>query len=312
MALIDALMAGQQFVSGIQQQQQMAREYRDRMAMLARQEERAMRGEERQMMADFRAQEMQDFEMGLARSAEERAVSAEKRAVIDSNLGREEAKQRMRANDLEIRRLQGELDRLPTIQAQQDALFEIQRITAENEQLASKLNIKVAQGELAAQESATATKQELGRAQSALVDVARQVQINPAALTAEQALAAEQTMFDFLEKNPGQEQAFSPYYNAFFNALEEAEKAKGSLLTERGVRQKYRRENIESLPPQLPLVLRAILPKTPGQIEYATGLESELTTLEEYQNFRDRRQNFINIVGQPFANALVSMLPQED
>ena len=312
MALIDALMAGQQFVAGMQQQQQMAREYRDRMAMLARQEERAMREEERQMMADFRAQEMQDFEMGLARSAEERAVSAEKRAVIDSNLGREEAKQRMRANDLEIRRLQGELDRLPTIQAQKDALFEIQRITAENEQLAANLQIRVAQGELAAQEAALASQKEFGRVQSALTNVARQVQLDPAALTAEQALVAEQTMYDFIDRNPAQVQALSPYYNAFFNALEQAEKTRGSLLTERGVRQKYRRENIESLPPQLPLVLRAILPKTPGQIEYATGLESELTTLEEYQNLRDRRQNFLNIVGQPFANALVGMLPQED
>jgi hypothetical protein len=33
---------------------------------------------------------------------------------------------------------------------------------------------------------------------------------------------------------------------------------------------------------------------------------------QEMPSMGDRRQNFINIVGQPFANALVSMLPQED
>lgn len=314
MALIDALMAGQQFVAGMQQQQQMAREYRDRMAMLARDEERAMRQEERQMMADFRAQEMQDFEMGLARSAEERAASAEKRAVIDFNRGQEEAKQRMKANDLEIKRLQGELDRAPTLQAQQDALFEIQRITAENEQLAANLKIKVAQGELAAQEAALASKEEFRMAQSALTNVARQVQIDPASLTAEQALAAEQTMYNFLDKNADQIQAFSPYYTAFFNALEQAEKAEGSLLTKKGIRSQYATQY--KMPatsgnfagPSQIVDPRQVLSRE----NYMSGLEAAYDPLEQYRNLRDRRENFLNIIGQPFANALVGMLPQED
>jgi hypothetical protein len=321
MALIDALMAGQQFVSGIQQQQQMAREYRDRMAMLARDEERAMRQEERQMMADFRAQEMQDFEIGLARSAEERAVSAEKRAVIDFNRGQEEAKQRIQVNNLEIARLQSEAERAPTIQAQQDALFEIQRITAENEQLAANLKIRVAQGELAAQEAALASQKEFGRVQSALTNVARQVQLDPASLTAEQALAAEQTMYDFIDKNPSQVQALSPYYNAFFKALEQAEGASGSLLTKGGITAKLRREyGIGNTPLSFAMAgtgagggMSLMRPmETEDKEGYYSAMESSMKLLRDYENLRDRRQNFLGVIGQPFSNALVGMLPQED
>lgn len=300
MALIDALMAGQQFVSGIQQQQQMAREYRDRMAMLAREEERAMRQEERQMMADFRTQEMQDFQMGLARSAEERAVSAEKRAVIDSNLGREEAKQRMRANDLEIRRLQGELDRLPTIQAQQDALFEIQRITAENEQLASSLELELTRDEIQARRGAAATEKEFTEVQSSLTRMARRAVLDPKSITPQEVLEAEDFMYGFLERNPRQTPAIAPYYRAFFDAVGIAEKEKGSLLTERGIREKYRKEY-------------SYIPEASFNFDrYLSGLQEAYKPLVEYEKRRDQGENFLSAIGRPMADAVMGMLPQED
>ena len=307
MALIDALMAGQQFVSGMQQQQQMAREYRDRMAMLARQEERAMRQEERDIMADFRAQELQDFNMELARSAEGRAVSAEERAVKADEIAAREANQRIERNNLEIARLEREAERAPTLEAQQDALFEIQRMTAENEQLAASLNLKITQGQLAAQQSAAATQQELSGVQTALTRVARQVQVDPASLTAQQALAAEKIMYDFIDRNPNQVQALSPYYNTFFNALEMAEDAKGSLLTKRGVRSKYKEQYAMEGNPWTEYG-RTTLPR----IEYRTGLEEALAPVEEYRNLRDRRENFLSLIGQPIAFSMTSGFPQED
>lgn len=311
MALIDALMAGQQFVSGIQQQQQMAREYRDRMAMLTREEERAMRQEERQMMGDFRDQELQDFEIGLARSAEERAA-------IDFNRGQKEGNQRIQVNNLEIARLQSEAERAPTLQAQQDALFEIQRITAENEQLAAGLQIKVAQGELSAQQAALTSQNEFKRVQSALTGVARQVQLDPASLTAEQALAAEQTMYNFIERNPSQVQALGPYYNAFFSSLEEAEKSEGSLLTKQGVAAYYRKKYDGEAPTSKPSVFlgtgsgSAYPTRTKEADNYYAGLAKRMEPIEQYENLRDRRQNFLSIIGQPMSNAVMGMLPQED
>lgn len=307
MALIDALMAGQQFVSGIQQQQQMAREYRDRMAALARQEERAMRQEQLGLMDFMRQGAFQERQMGLMESQEARAVEESERSA-------QESEQRIQVNNLEIARLRREAERAPTIEAQQDALLEIQRITAENEQLAANLQIRVAQGELAAQEAALASQKEFGRVQSALTNVARQVQLDPAALTAEQALAAEQTMYDFIDRNPAQVQALSPYYNAFFKALEQAEKAEGSLLTKKGIRSQYAaRYKMPATSGNFAGPSQVVDPRQVLSREnYMSGLESAYDPLEQYQNLRDRRQNFLNIVGQPFVDALVSMLPQED
>lgn len=314
MALIDALMAGQQFVAGMQQQQQAAREYQDRMAALARQEERAMRQEQLGLMDFMRQGAFQERQMGLMESQEARAVEESERSARESE-------QRIQVNNLEIARLRREAERAPTIEAQQDALREIQRITAENEQLASFLQIRVAQGELDAQEAALASQKEFGRVQSALTNVARQVQLDPAALTAEQALAAEQTMYDFIDKNPSQVQALSPYYNAFFNALEQAEGAKGSLLTKGGIAAKLRKEyGIGPTPLSFAMAgtgagggMALMRPmETKDKEGYYSAMESSLKSLRDYENLRDRRQNFLGIIGQPMSNALMGMLPQED
>ena len=310
MALIDALMAGQQFVSGIQQQQQMAREYRDKMAMLARDEERAMRQEERQMMADFRAQEEQDFRIELARGTEAREKERFKREGITSYLTNEQLRQSIEADKLQVAELKRQAENAATREERDKILFDLEVANKRIEQA----ELLAAQG---ARKAAADTAREFGAVQSALIDVARQVQLDPASLTAEQALAAEKIMYDFIDKNEGQVQALSPYYNAFFNALKQAESAKGSLLTKKGIRSQY--------------ATQYRLPRTvgnfagPGQAvdyadsrqllsreDYISGLEAAYDPLKQYQTLRDRRENFLEIIGQPFSNALVGMLPQED
>jgi hypothetical protein len=151
MALIDALMAGQQFVAGMQQQQQMAREYRDRMAMLARQEERAMRQEERQMMADFRTQEMQDFEMGLARSAEERAKEQFAREGVTSRLTNEQIRQSIEVDKLRIDELERQAANAATREEREAIEFELrERLTRlELSEAEAAQNARIARGEAA-------------------------------------------------------------------------------------------------------------------------------------------------------------------
>jgi len=307
MALIDALMAGQQFVAGMQQQQQMAREYRDRMAMLARDEERAMRQEERQMMADFRTQEMQDFEMGLARSAEERAQEQFAREGVTSRLTNEQIRQSIKADKLQIAELERQAANAATREEREAIEFELrERLT--------RVQLAEAEAAQSARMEADEAAREFRMAQSALTNVARQVQIDPASLTAEQALAAEQTMYNFLDKNADQIQAFSPYYTAFFNALEEAEKAEGSLLTKKGIRSQYATQyKMPATSGNFAGPLQIVDPRQVLSREnYMSGLEAAYDPLEQYRNLRDRRENFLNIIGQPFANALVGMLPQED
>ena len=310
MALIDALMAGQQFVSGIQQQQQMAREYRDRMAMLAREEERAMRQEERQTMADFRTQGLQDFEMGLARSAEERAQKQFERQGVTTKLTQEQLGLSIEADRLRIAELEREAENAGTIEEREKIEFELrERLT--------RVQLAEAEAAQSARIAAGEAEKEFGRVQSALTDVARQVQINPAALTADQALSAERIMYDFIDRNPQQVQALSPYYNSFFSALEEAEKAKGSLLTKRGLRAEFDKDFVRegiasSFTGGLTSYGQTALPNKEYTRERRNFLEPRYEELEKFRNLRDRRENFLSIIGRPMSDALVGMLPQED
>jgi hypothetical protein len=325
MALIDALMAGQQFVAGMQQQQQAAREYRDRMAMLAREEGRAMRqegreiagdirsaqfqdfqrrlmesGEERAIAADTRAQELQNLEMELARAADTRAEEQLKREGITANLTQQQLRQAIDLGKLEIEQLKRDAENAPNKEKRE-------RLEAEARQKLLDLQVLEAKAVFDERQAQSKTLDELSNVQTALTRVARQVQVDPASLTAQQALAAEKTMYDFIDRNPEQVQALSPYYNTFFNALEMAEGAKGSLLTKRGVRSKYKEQYAMEGNPWTEYG-RTTLPR----IEYRTGLEEALAPVEEYMNLRDSRESFLSLIGQPIAYSMTSGFPQED
>lgn len=293
MALIDALMAGQQFVAGMQQQQQMAREYRDRMAMLARQEERAMREEERQMMADFRTQEMQDFQMGLAKSAEERAKEQFAREGVTSRLTNEQIRQSIKADKLRIAELERQAANAATREEREAIEFELrERLT--------RIELAEAEAAQSARMEAGEAEKEFTEVQSSLTRMARRAVLDPKSITPQEVLEAEDFMYSFLERNPRQTSAIAPYYRAFFDAVGIAEKEKGSLLTERGIREKYRKEY-------------SYVPETSFNFNrYLSGLQEAYKPLVEYEKRRDQGENFLSAIGRPMADALMGMVPQEN
>lgn len=310
MALIDALMAGQQFVAGMQQQQQAAREYSDRMAMLARQEERAMREEERQMMADFRAQEFQDFETQRLIAADKRAEEQFMREGITSRLTQEQMRQAIETGKLEIASLKRDAENAATRE-------ERERLDWELRQKIATLQLIEAQSAYNARQANAKLQQEFNSVQTQLTRFARRAVIDPASITAQEAVDTEKIFYDFIEKNPGQVVAMGQYYTPFFNALKLAEESEGSLLTQKGISAAYKKQHGQDITSTRSFGMagtgggRAV-PLTQKEKDYYSGLQEAYKPLREYEKLRDQREGFLSLIGQPLAASMMSALPQED
>jgi len=302
MALIDALMAGQQFVSGIQQQRQMAREYRDRMAMLARDEERAMRQEERQMMSDFRAQEEQDFRIELARSAEERAKEDFRRQGVASELANKQTRQNM----------------------------EIQAIESELGQKLTNLEISAAASKAALDAASAKELRELENVQRQIIQFQRIATQNPSAVTADMFNAVEQSTYNLIEKYPSFAGSISPLYASMVDAANFAIKeGRPTQLTESGASQAYGRKyttvgreagkiggSVYSLPSG-PNLRAGMLSSTaagatviPGP-QFESGRENILDQTRRVEQTMNTFPNFLGLIGAPYASALMDNIPNK-
>jgi hypothetical protein len=88
------------------------------------------------------------------------------------------------------------------------------------------------------------------------------------------------------------------------------------LLTKRGVAAYYRKK----YDGEAPTSKRSLFLGTGSGSAYRTkeddnyyaGLAKRMEPIEQYENLRDRRQNFLSIIGRPMSDAVMGMLPQED
>lgn len=291
MALIDALMAGQQFVSGMQQQQQAAREYRDRMAMLVREEERAMRQEQRQMMSDISAQELQDFEIGRARAADKRAEEQLRREGITSRLTQDQLRQAIELGNIEMENIRA--------QAAVDAASAEQR-------------------------------KELEEVQRKIIQFQRLATQDPSSVTAEMFNAVEQSTYDLIQKYPSFAGSISPLYTSMVDAANFAiQEGRPTQLTERGATQVYEQgyttvgreagkigSPIYSLPTG-PNLRAGLFSRTAAGTEVipSAQFESDIKNIQEQtgrvEQTMETFPNFLGMIGAPYAQALMGSVPNE-
>lgn len=202
MALIDALMAGQQFVAGMQQQQQAAREYRDRMAMLAREEERAMREEGRGIARDIRAAQFQDFQRGLMESEEERKQKEFESTMDDiewTKLNREELLQQKR--DMHEANLKAIDQQYRLGELKYDEYIEAKNLEKKADPLRSRV-----------------------------IDFQRRAAQDPSSITPEMLNSLQGDILNFMESNPRASQSVFPMYNTLMQTAQFARDNGATLL----------------------------------------------------------------------------------
>lgn len=293
MALIDALMAGQQFVSGMQQQQQAAREYRDRMAMLVREEERAMRQEQRQMMSDISAQELQDFEIERARTADKRAEEQFRREGITSRLTQNQLRQALELGNIEIENIR--------TQAALDAASAEQR-------------------------------KELEDVQRQIIQFQRLATQDPSSVTADMFNAVEQSAYDLVQKYPSFAGSISPLYTSMVDAANFAmQEGRPTQFTKEGAIQTYKQKKttvgreagkVGSYGYMLPTGpnLRAGIQSrglTGAEFVSRSEFESGLRETRMDPSYKQAERtmetfpNFLGMIGAPYAQALMGSVPNE-
>lgn len=231
----------------------------------------------------------------------------------------------------EARAKAGEL-RAAAVEQRAAELFPVQKAAAEFALAGGALNIQEIMAKLAATGEQEAASNDLERVQRQIIQLQRIATQNPSAVTARMFNTVEESTYQLIEKYPSLAASIAPLYTSMVDAANLAiQEGKPTQLTKEGAIQTYKQKKttvgreagkVGSYGYALPTGpnLRAGIASrglTGAEFLSRPQFESGLKETRLDPSYKQAERtiesfpNFLSLVGSPYANALMSITPNE-